>query len=96
MEPPKAGNPPAAPAAPAAAAAPAGAAVAGPNLGPIILLGGAAAAAGVAAIALGGLGQNCGSAPTSGGYTPAWWADYSEWCRCNNGTPDINSNSCIQ
>jgi Rieske Fe-S protein len=82
----------------AAANAPAGAAAAGPNMGPILLIGGAAAAAGLAGIALSGLsttsGADCGSAPT--GFGSAWWTEYSAWCRCMGGTPIVSTTQCVQ
>jgi hypothetical protein len=69
------------------------------DMGPAILVGGAAAAAGVAAIALGGLsttgsGDNCGSAPQ--GFGSAWWSEYSAWCNCMGGTPVVSTTQCVQ
>ncbi len=71
---------------------------AGPNMGPILLIGGAAAAAGVAGIALSGLstttGADCGSPPQ--GFGSAWWTEYSAWCRCMGGTPIVSTTQCVQ
>jgi hypothetical protein len=80
-----------APAAPASAAA-------GVDMGPMILVGGAAVA-GAAALAVGlstatGTGADCGSAPT--GFGSAWWADYSSWCVCMGGTPIVSTTQCVQ
>jgi hypothetical protein len=88
------GNVPAAPA--AAPAAPAAAPVAGPNLGPILLIGGAAVAGAAAlAVGLGGLaGADCGAPPQ--GFGSAWWTDYADWCRCEGGTPDVSTTQCVQ
>ena len=85
-----------APAEPAAPAAPANAAIVGPDIGPILLIGGAAVAGAAAlAVGLGGLaGADCGAPPT--GFGSAWWAAYSEWCLCENGTPVVATNQCIQ
>jgi hypothetical protein len=80
-----------APAAPASAAA-------GVDMGPMILVGGAAVA-GAAALAGGlstatGTGADCGSAPT--GFGSAWWSDYSSWCVCMGGTPVVSTTQCVQ
>jgi hypothetical protein len=69
------------------------------DMGPAILVGGAAAAAGLAAVAIGGLsttgtGDNCGSAPQ--GFGSAWWSDYSAWCTCMGGTPVVSTTQCVQ
>lgn len=74
------------------------AAAAGPNVGAMILVGGAAVA-GAAALAVGlstaaGTGANCGSAPQ--GFGSAWWADYSSWCVCMGGTPIVSTTQCVQ
>jgi len=73
-------------------------AAAGPDMGPILLIGGAAAAAGVAGIALSGLstttGADCGSPPQ--GFGSAWWTEYSAWCRCMGGTPIVSTTQCVQ
>jgi hypothetical protein len=71
---------------------------AGPNVGAMILVGGAAVA-GAAALAVGlstaaGTGADCGSAPQ--GFGSAWWADYSSWCRCMGGTPVVSTTQCVQ
>ena len=79
-----------APAAPASAAA-------GVNMGPMILVGGAAVA-GAAALAVGlstvATGPDCGAAPT--GFGNAWWSDYSSWCICMGGTPVVSTTQCVQ
>lgn len=80
-----------APTAPASAAA-------GVDMGPMILVGGAAVA-GAAALAVGlstatGTGADCGSAPT--GFGSAWWSDYSSWCVCMGGTPIVSTTQCVQ
>jgi len=80
-----------APTAPASAAA-------GPDMGPMILVGGAAVA-GAAALAVGlstatGTGADCGSAPT--GFGSAWWSEYSAWCNCMGGTPVVSTTQCVQ
>jgi hypothetical protein len=73
-------------------------AAAAPDMGPILLIGGAAAAAGVAGIALSGLstttGADCGSPPQ--GFGSAWWTEYSAWCRCMGGTPIVSTTQCVQ
>ena len=71
-------------------------AVAGPNIGPILIIGGAAVA-GAAALAVGlsGLaGADCGAPPQ--GFGSAWWVDYSDWCRCEGGTPIVSTTQCVQ
>ena len=79
-----------APTAPASAAA-------GIDMGPMILVGGAAVA-GAAALAVGlstvATGADCGAAPT--GFGSAWWSDYSSWCRCMGGTPIVSTTQCVQ
>lgn len=71
---------------------------AGPSMGTMILIGGGAAAAGVAAIALGTLstaGADCGSPPQ--GFGNSWWYnEYVPWCECMGGTPAVSTNQCIQ
>ena len=76
--------------------APVSASVAGPSMGPILLIGGAAAAGAAAlAVGLGGLaGADCGSPPQ--GFGNAWWAEYSEWCICEGGTPIVSTTQCVQ
>lgn len=81
-----------------AAATPASAA-AGVDMGPTILIGGAAAAAGLGAIALSGLattgsGADCGSPPQ--GFGSAWWSEYAAWCSCMGGTPVVSTTQCVQ
>jgi hypothetical protein len=71
----------------------------GAGMGSAVAIGGIAVAAGLGAMALSGLattdtGADCGSAPT--GFGSAWWADYSSWCLCMNGTPVVSTNQCIQ
>ena len=71
---------------------------AGVDMGPMILVGGAAVA-GAAALAVGlstatGTGADCGSAPT--GFGSAWWSDYSSWCVCMGGTPIVSTTQCVQ
>ena len=88
--------PPAAVTEPPATTAPVSAPVAGPDLGPILLIGGVAVAGAAAlAVGLGGLtGASCGSPPQ--GFGNAWWAEYSEWCRCEGGTPIVSTTQCVQ
>ncbi len=75
--------------------APASAASAGPNLGPIILLGGAAAAAGVAAIALSGLSTTADCGPAPFGFGNSWfYNEYEPWCECTGGTADVATGTC--
>ena len=66
-------------------------------VGTVVILGGVAAA-GAAALAVGLSGlstaTDCGSPPQ--GFGSAWWADYSDWCTCMNGTPVVSTNQCIQ
>jgi hypothetical protein len=81
-----------APTAPASAAA-------GVDMGPVIMIGGVAAAAGLGAIALSGLattgsGASCGAVPT--GFGSAWWSEYSSWCTCMGGTPVVSTTQCVQ
>ncbi len=85
-----------APAQAAEPAAPANAVIAGPDMGPLLLIGGAAVAGAAAlAVGLGGLaGTDCGSPPS--GFGNAWWAEYSEWCYCEGGTPVVSTNQCVQ
>jgi len=70
------------------------------DMGPAILVGGAAAAAGLAAVALGGLstsesGVDCGAAPQ--GFGGAWYTEYSSWCSCMGGTASTaNGVECIR
>ncbi len=72
--------------------------VSGPSMGTILLIGGGAAAAGMAAIALGTLGTtgaDCGSPPQ--GFGNSWWYnEYVPWCECMGGTPVVSTNQCIQ
>jgi hypothetical protein len=59
------------------------------------LAGAAAVAVGVGSIPTGGgsSGDNCGSAPI--GFGNDWWYnEYSPWCRCKGGTPQIGTISC--
>ena len=80
--------------------APASAAAAGPNMGPAILIGGAAAAAGLAGIALSGLstttGADCGPAPLGGSGNAWFYNEYAPWCECMGGTPIISTGTCAQ
>jgi hypothetical protein len=80
--------------------APASAAAAGPNMGPAILIGGAAAAAGLAGIALSGLstttGVDCGPAPLGGSGNAWFYNEYAPWCECMDGTPIISTGTCVQ
>jgi len=69
------------------------------DMGPVILVGGVAAAAVVGAVALSGIGTadsgaNCGSAPS--GFGSAWWSEYSSWCVCMGGTPIVSTTQCVQ
>ncbi len=75
--------------------APVSAASAGPDMGPIILLGGAAAAAGVAAIALGGIGTTADCGPAPFGFGNTWfYNEYEPWCECTGGTADVATGTC--
>jgi hypothetical protein len=59
------------------------------------LAGAAAVAVGVGSMPTGGgsSGDNCGSAPI--GFGNDWWYNqYSPWCRCKGGTPQIGTISC--
>lgn len=59
------------------------------------LAGAAAVAVGVGGMPSGGgsSGDNCGSAPI--GFGNDWWInEYSPWCRCKGGTPQIGTISC--
>jgi hypothetical protein len=59
------------------------------------LAGAAAVAVGVGSMPTGGSssGNNCGDAPT--GFGNDWWYnEYSPWCRCMGGTPQIGTLTC--